>query len=481
LLGRAFSWIPYGDVASRANLMSAFFASATVATIFLAARTLALSSIPRVRRPTKQTKESGVAASPQQEREELDCSGKGASLVATIGAFSFAFSPTFWSQSTIAEVYTLGAFLAAAMLCLVTRMASRVAASDTRSIFALGLAAGLGMANHLTIVLWLAATALWLLLLNPDWMRQPKSVARLAAGFMLGLSLYLFLPLRAAAHPAANWGNPSGLTSFLWVVTAGPYRHLAFKLPYRDVLRRIPTMVAFLRQQFGWGGIALGLGGVWVVSEVNRRFLAFSVAAFLGTAISAISYNSVDSFVYLIPAYLVFSLWITIGAGSVLQSARAWSRGHHWSLPAAAMLLVILVPVSSLFLNYSTVDASDDREAYDFAASAFSRAAGDAILLVEGDEQTFALWYYRDCVGERPDVAVLNRNLLGSAWYEREAQILYPSISWPESLSGGDPVELIIAANSARRPIYLADGDPGLMDRFRFVPDGALFRLETQQ
>jgi hypothetical protein len=189
----------------------------------------------------------------------------------------------------------------------------------------------------------------------------------------------------------------------------------------------------------------------------------------------------VDSFVYLIPAYLIFSLWIAFGAGSVLHFIRVRSGGRRLPPYIAAALLLVLVPVSSIFLNYDSVDASDDREAYEFAAAAFSRAASDALLLVDGDEQTFALWYYRDCVRERRDVAVLNRSLLGFEWYQTEARHMYPSISWPESLPRSDPVESIIAANRVRRPIYLADNDPRLMNRFPFIPDGVLFRLETQQ
>ncbi|MFB0545727.1 MAG: DUF2723 domain-containing protein, partial [Anaerolineae bacterium] len=71
LLGKLFTLIPLGDVAYRVNLMSAFFAALTVALLYLVARKIAS-------RPP-----------------------------AVLAALSLAFSPVFWSQAIIAEVYTL--------------------------------------------------------------------------------------------------------------------------------------------------------------------------------------------------------------------------------------------------------------------------------------------------------------------------------------------------------------------------------------
>ncbi len=84
LLGKLFATvIPYGNIAFRINLMSAFWASAAVSLLFLVA---------------------------------FKISG---SIAASLGvSMSFGFFTDFWSQSVIAEVYTLNIFLIELMLLL---------------------------------------------------------------------------------------------------------------------------------------------------------------------------------------------------------------------------------------------------------------------------------------------------------------------------------------------------------------------------
>ena len=143
--------------------------------------------------------------------------------------------------------------------------------------------------------------------------------------------------------------------------------------------------------------------------------------------------------------------------------------------------LLLLVPGASLVLSHSAVDASVDRKAYEFAEAAFAQVDRNAILLVDGDEHTCALWYYRDCVRVRLDVAVLNRALLGFDWCQREARLLNPGLHWPQPLPGTDPVKATFFANSGHHPIYLTEKDASLMGHLPFSPYGRAYRLKARQ
>lgn len=46
----------------------------------------------------------------------------------------------------------------------------------------------------------------------------------------------------------------------------------------------------------------------------------------------------------------------------------------------------------------------------------------DAILLSLSDDETFALWYYQFVEGQRPDVTVVNLNMIALDWYQRMLQ-----------------------------------------------------------
>jgi hypothetical protein len=90
LLGRLFTLAPWRDVAWRVNLPSAIAGGLTVALVYLVTRQLTRRRLP-----------------------------------ALLGAVALAASPVFWSQSVIAEVYTLNAAFVAAILLLALYWARR--------------------------------------------------------------------------------------------------------------------------------------------------------------------------------------------------------------------------------------------------------------------------------------------------------------------------------------------------------------------
>lgn len=103
LLGRLFAFLPFGEVAYRTNLMSAFFGAAAVVLLYF----VVLEFIHL-------TKAKGEEARSWT-----------ALVSAALAASALAFSPLFWSQATITEVYALNAFFVAAITFLLVRRAAR--------------------------------------------------------------------------------------------------------------------------------------------------------------------------------------------------------------------------------------------------------------------------------------------------------------------------------------------------------------------
>jgi len=91
LLGKLWTLlVPWGDLAQRMNLFSAFWSVLAVALVYLVARQLT-----------------------------------GRPFAAAIAALTLAFSRTFWSQAVVAEVYALHSFFVAAILYLALRTEHR--------------------------------------------------------------------------------------------------------------------------------------------------------------------------------------------------------------------------------------------------------------------------------------------------------------------------------------------------------------------
>ena len=94
LLGKLFTFLPFGSIAYRVNLMSVFFASLTVVLIYLVVLKLITHNSSRI------TFEY---------------------IPAIVAALCFAFSQSFWSYALVAEVYTLKAFFLALLIFILLK------------------------------------------------------------------------------------------------------------------------------------------------------------------------------------------------------------------------------------------------------------------------------------------------------------------------------------------------------------------------
>ena len=464
LLGKAFSsLVPLGEVAYRFNLMSALFAAATVALVFLIVlRLLRLFSPPE---PGRQ---------------------KVARLVAAgVAALTLAFSPVFWSQAIIAEVHALHAFFMALTIYLLLRWlqpsgapAAKPGLCGNAALWAASFVYALSLGNHL-IGLLIAPALLFLAVRRG----RPSAATLLGAAlfFALGLSVYLFLPWRAAQHPLINWGDPQTMPRFLWLVSGAPYRQFLFSLPLSYLPARLGAWSSLALGQFTPVGIALGVVGLWYCWRRHLDFAIFSAASFVLVSAYAIGYNTTDSYIYLIPAFLLFSVWLGVGIYYLIgELACPWlaAKGRlAWArLTPALALFLLLIPAFSLYGSYDLLDLSHDREAYLYAEAAFKAVEPNAVIIADTDRHIFPLWYFRYVADQNSEVIVLAKPLLGYQWYRDEARLRHPGLVISSDIDDYRRQTLaIIEANRGKRPIYSSEAspDPGM----RYLAVGPLFRL----
>ena len=403
LLGKLFALLPLSNVAWRVNLASAVFATAAVLVLYALLVRLTAHWLP-----------------------------------AFLAALAFAFSSTFWSQAVVAEVYTLHNLLVAAILYLLVLVGQDaiLPPSRWRAIFFL---LGLSLTNHLTTALLVPAIGLALLWERPrlrlkDW--------PMAAGlFLLGLSVYLFVPLR---WPALNRGEWMTLRGFLSYATGGQF-HGALRLAgWRDPVRWAIVGRA-LREPFGWVGVGLAALGVARMAVRQRRALALTGLTFLAFLLYGLDYYVPDISVFLLPAHLVLAVWLAegiaqiangksanrqigksanrqIGKSANRQVSKSACAIHSCSLFIVSLFIVplfivplfiasLFLPLSLLWLNLPRVDRSHDWGGYAWGRYVLNLplAPGSAVL---ADVEKFApLYYLQQIEGVRPDLDVV---LLGS-------------------------------------------------------------------
>jgi len=417
LLAHLFQYVPIGDLAFRTNLLSAAAALLAAACVY------------------------GIV-------QELDGSQTWrSSVAAAIAALGLGLAPVFWSQAIIAEVYSLNACFVALILRFILRsMRSAGAARAWPDRFA-ALVVGVALGNHVTAAL---PALVWLTIATRSTApgdRRHMTVRRLT-WLCLGLLVYLYLPLRAAAHPPVNWGDAHDWSGFWWEISGQPYRGLAFGLPPAFLSGRVEAWAALLAGQFGWLGLGLGFFGLLYGGGAARWFRWLSAALAAAYSLFAVTYNTADSFAYLIPAYLIFTIWIGLGVTIILESLERW---RPYAAPGAAVVLFILTLAAAPAAAHQ-VDASQDRRATKYASSVLTSAPRQAIVVTTSDLDSFPLWYYHYALGQRPDLVVIIDPMLDFSWYRENLRFVYPALRIPES-TGTSWVDAIVSANRTHGPL----------------------------
>jgi hypothetical protein len=322
-----------------------------------------------------------------------------------------------------------------------------------------GLTMGLAMSNHVTTLL-LVPPALILGVVPGDedrnntphivqfWSRGLKysavSLRRQLNWFGIGLAFYLILPLRAMTNPPVNWGNPVTLERFWWLVSGQLYQSYYLQLGLAHGWGNVQAWAALILQQFGMVGLVFGCIGLTLFFTPSRLY-ALTIWISIVYSAFALLYTSDDSYLYLIPVYLVFAIWIGLGAGNLMS---------HFALIANPVRLGMGILLIGYFIFHSLgfidqVDASHDRRAETFGREVLSAAPQDAIIFARGDQAIFTLWYFHFALGERRDVSVIASDLLHFDWYQENLRSVYPSLDvpdpfpWPETITSANPLRAV--------------------------------------
>jgi Tfp pilus assembly protein PilF len=383
LLGKLFTLLPAGSVAWRVNLLSAVLGATAAGMLAVIARRL-----------------TGSFA---------------ASLAA---ALVFAASRDFWGQAVIAEVYTLNVLAVLVLVWLVLRHDETL---QRRWLYLAASAVGLGLSNHSTLGPLGPLFFAWVFLRHPGLLRLPVFLLNVALAFLLGFALVLYLPIRSAADPVMDWGNPETLSATVEHVLRRAYTEADEPRP-RTVVGQLTLAGLFFSnyaQQFTPALAALSLAGA--VECARRRLRA---ACLLLPLFGMTSYGFIWLLnyppnrehlhltrVFFLPAYAVGALWLAMEFDAIRRALEArvvFRRRALHALLTTSAAAAVLLPLS---VHFSANDRSGDFLARDWGRNILLSLKPNAIILPSADHSTFPLLYLQTVEGLRPDV--LNGNKYG--------------------------------------------------------------------
>jgi hypothetical protein len=444
LIGKLFvTLLPFGNVAYRVNVMSAFFAAAAVAVLFRFLGANRRSVLP----------------------------GLGVAIL-------FATSPAMVALARVAEMYTLAVFLAGAiLLCL--------SSEDSRGMSIAALLLGLGLSVHPTLIF---LVPLFVVSYRRTYRYTP------AAYFLLGLAIFLYLPIRASQHPPVNWGDPSHWRNFWRVVTRADYggfklhpEQSSFSWTAASAAAQVKYFVMTSAHEWGWAGLLLGSLGVFVGTAraaLRRGSIGLLVSWILsGPAFFLLSNLPLAEPTtpailqpYLLLPGVLWAPFVAMGMECVLS----WGGRRDLSKSSIMIDRFAALAMAALVLLARPCHFASQRNdffAYDYARNLLRSLPRNAVLYEPDDPTHFSIRVLQLVENRRPDLVLLS--FFRTRWGYEEIRRAWPDLLPPIPIDNGQELLRLLWSYSARKRPFYAD----LPQKFTPVPyraGGLVYAAQTE-
>ena len=194
--------------------------------------------------------------------------------------------------------------------------------------------------------------------------------------------------------------------------------------------------------------LALGLIGMfWQFYRDPKRGLAV-LALFFMTGLAIVLYlNQPDpqprerDYSY-VGSFFAFAIWIGLGYSGLIELVRYILYGDgkkqqendsSLALPLVVFIITLLAPVVLLAKNFDSHSRKGQYIAWDYSYNMLQSCEPNGILITNGDNDTFPLWYLQEVDSVRRDIRIVNLSLLNTDWYIKQMQDFEPRV--PMNLS----------------------------------------------
>lgn len=398
MLGKLFTYLPFGDVAYRVNLMSAVFAASTVAVVHRIIFTII-----------------------------------GRQLIAFVSTAALAFSFYFWSSSVVAEVYSLHTLLTAIVLY---SLIVWLRGGGIGWLYWASFAWGLSFGDHMSTVL--TAPAFAYVVFHGLFTRRIRVKQFIIAALLglPGLATYAYVPLRflAEAQPYSlgTYGADGSFTSvdtttlsgLWWLVTGKQFESFMFAHTGLDLLAEIGRIVGWLTANFFGIGLVAGLVGIARNWTADRNRFVVVMLLFVANVLFFASYGASDKYTMLLPVYMVWTIWIAEGTWYLVRTIQAsigrsqwlrnWPRLYEVAVAGRWQVALFALPVIAFSINYSYADVSSYTWVHDRYTGIIEEFDENALVLAWWPDSA-PMYYLQQVEEQRQDVQIVDRYLIEPA------------------------------------------------------------------
>jgi hypothetical protein len=382
-------------------------------------------------------------------------------LAAAAGAVVGATMFTVWNQSVVNEkVYTLSVLSIALTLWLTLRWADQPDATrrDHLLLTIIYLIA-LSATNHLMGILVAPAVLVYVLMTDARALIRPRMLAAAVLVIIVGLSVNVFIPIRASLDPYLNQGDAWTWENLRAVLTREQFgKPSLFENPmYPPGAENPGRSLGLIGQQYlnywqyftwqfgrDWSDVAQGLLTVLFTGlgllGARRHWLADRRAALAMSALvltlsvalvfylnfkwgysqpyTGLEHEVRERDYFFVASFAAWGVWVGIGLAAIATAVAARLPQRGWRF-AAPVFCIALIP---LLGNRLTASRTGETVARDYARDVLQSVDPYALIITTGDNDTFPLWHAQEVEGLRRDVNVVVLSLANTNWYLAQLQ-----------------------------------------------------------
>jgi hypothetical protein len=334
-----------------------------------------------------------------------------------IASLTLGFSTTFWSQSSNIEVYALHLVLILLTIWTFIRgMEEQVGALGYISniLFLFAFILGLSFSNHMTTIL-LAPGFLWLFFRTFGRRRETfRLILKLLPFFLIGLSIYLYLPIRSANNPLLDWGHPASIERFLWHVTGKQFRVWMFSA--WDVAQKQLNYYFYnFTSEYSAIAVVIVFMGIITSWKQSKRLFIFIFLLFISTIIYSVNYDIFDIDNYFLLSYIVVAWLLVFGIQFLINR----SEEKRFWIKILIIGVLIFIPIVQIVLNRGKCNESKCKLPQEFVENAFHDLEPNAVVIAsQWDYFISPALYYQNVRNERQDITIIDKSLLQNrSWY----------------------------------------------------------------
>ncbi|XP_068195800.1 protein O-mannosyl-transferase TMEM260 isoform X2 [Antennarius striatus] len=426
------------------------------------------------------------------------CKLAGPGPGAVLAGGLFAVSRLSWQWSVVAEVFTLNNCFVGLLFFLIASFHCAENATQRRKAACWGaLCCGLGLCNQHTLVLYVLVIIPWVLH-RLYYCRELSLRGLLSLGlcFLVGFLPYVYLPMSSYVNTARwSWGDQTSVTGLLTHLLRAEYG--TFSLAKTESSVNLTTMLKAQLDHcladltppvlvLAGTGLLLSLwdrmhGSVsWLLTTmliVYSLFFAWRANLNVG---SPLLLGVVERF------WLQSDAAVCVLAGLGLSRThseleRRLGYGGFWK--ATSWVITTALLAHMVRTNHRGCDQSRNDVVERFAKEILASIPTNSIILTRGDLPGNSLRYLHYCQGERPDVRLVDQEMMTYTWYvaklaQHHPGVNFPGLWWdPSHPKGKDTfsLEQFLSLNTERDVfacIGLPDGDASWKRSFSRWPLG---------